>query len=399
MTMSGKAEKNATVTYFLSSGENPVTREQAIWGDPLPISRTNQPETADPGVRYGDYFSAVRRFLEADGCERLLRPASICLQRTVHQEDLLEIQIILEKHGEFYHPARIKTILEDQTLQFVVNAAVSRPGQESIEREHGWLNQLGRAHVAGFLPEVYGLDTVQTGDGGVIKLFLGQWFENHSEFHQTRLPDGTVKIVVWDKAEEACYLTADQTWEMYREAARILTHYYNIETFEQVYPWHHAAGDFVIDLQQGQVDLKLVTVRGYVSPLEPEERNRKDQDLPSILEAMLVFFLNLSIRTRLDRIDGVGEIVWSDEAAVQGTVDGFFAGLLSKPQIRLTPVPLSHAFQYYVSTYNPSELFDIASDIVNAYHPLAPEVPVIRKHLEKHVSDLIFEIKSKKLPD
>jgi hypothetical protein len=42
---------------------------------------------------------------------------------------------------------------------------------------------------------------------------------------------------------------------------------------------------------------------------------------------LLIFFLNLSIRMRLDRYDGVGDIVWADGPVVQSTLDGVMDGL------------------------------------------------------------------------
>jgi hypothetical protein len=381
--------------YFLAADDPPIKRSHKIWGDPIPVSRNQQQKAAVEAVCYGDYFQAVRRFLEENRFEILSKAASSHLNTRVDPGNIADIHVILEKHGEFYHPSRIKTVIGDHTLQFVVNAAVSDPGRETLEREYGLLQHLNKKRPSSFIPRVYAKAAVQVDSGAEIKMFIGEWFEGYSEFHYTHSPDGGKTIVVWDTEKSGYCLSEDQTRELYQEAARILTFYYDPATFEQVYPWHHAAGDFVILLQDGKVDVKLVTVRGLQSPLDPAEMEKRNQDLQSMLEAMLVFFLNLSIRMRLDRIDGVGEVVWSHDAAVQGTVDGFFSSLASKPQIRLTPVPLSDSFQYYLSTYNEHDLYDLAEDIVNAYHPLAPEVPVIKKNLEHHIRDLILVVNNR----
>lgn len=76
-----------------------------------------------------------------------------------------------------------------------------------------------------------------------------------------------------------------------------MTCYYNAETFEQIFPWHHAAGDFVIKLQKNNMKMKLITVRQYAPMLENKNetaKNNTDSDIYLMLEAMLVFFLNLS---------------------------------------------------------------------------------------------------------
>jgi len=98
-----------------------------------------------------------------------------------------------------------------------------------------------------FVPKVYGTGEVFTKDNHYISMFLGEWFEGFNEFHISRDPaDGKNKIVVWDNQQSNFFLSADQIMELYRQATMILTSYYNIETFEQIFSWHHAAGDFVL---------------------------------------------------------------------------------------------------------------------------------------------------------
>ena len=63
-----------------------------------------------------------------------------------------------------------------------------------------------------------------------------------------------------------------------------------------------------------------------------------------MLQALLIFFLNLSIRMRLDRYDGVGDIVWADGLVVQSTLDGFFEGLALKPSVASMPDSIDKCF-------------------------------------------------------
>ena len=62
-------------------------------------------------ISHGDYFTAVRNFLEQDGYEIITRAVSQQTRRDITSEEIEEIRIFLEKHGEFYHPARIETVL------------------------------------------------------------------------------------------------------------------------------------------------------------------------------------------------------------------------------------------------------------------------------------------------
>ena len=91
---------------------------------------------------------------------------------------------------------------------------------------------------------------------------------------------------------------------------------------------------------------------------------------------------------RLDRLDGVGRIVWADDNAIKGTLKGFFEGLTSKPQITPFVKPLVSCFRHHLLSCSRAELFDLNRSIVQAYHSHAPEVPVIKQHLTQHVVDL-----------
>ena len=53
------------------------------------------------------------------------------------------------------------------------------------------------------------------------------------------------------------------------------------------------------------------------------------EDLPWE-EALFFFLLNLTLRIRLDRLDGVGEIAWADEGCLSSAFDGFFLALEEK---------------------------------------------------------------------
>jgi hypothetical protein len=221
-------------------------------------------------------------------------------------------------------------------------------------------------------------------------MFLGEWFQGFNEFHISVDPtDERHKIVVWDQEHGNYFLSTDQAEDLYRQAARILTGYYNLTTSEHISSWHHGAGDFVLRCQDREIDLKLITVRRYAPLFEIDSGiEHKEPDAEWILESLLVFFLNLAIKMRIDRLDGVGEIVWSDDIAVKGVLKGFFEGLVSKPPVRSFPGSLADGFRKYLSACTPADLVDLNFAMVQAYHPMAPEVPIIRQNLEQHVKDL-----------
>jgi len=342
-------------------------------------------------LTHGDYFTAVRNFLEQDGCEIITRAVSQHARQDITFEAIEEIRIILEKHGEFYHPARIEIIFAETTLSFVLNVAVSDIGKRYTDREFRCLEQLNAQFPFSFLPRVYGRGRIDTqSEPSEIRMFLGEWFQGFNEFHISLDPtDEQQKIVVWDQEHGNYFLPADQAEDLYRKAARILTGYYNVETSEHISSWHHAAGDFVLKCQPREVDVKLITVRRYGPLFEIGPGiGDNDPDAERILESLLVFFLNLAIKMRIDRLDGVGEIVWSDDIAVKGVLKGFFEGLLSKPPVRSFPGSLADGFRKYLSACTHEDLLDLNFAMVRAYHPMAPEVPIIRQNLKQHVTDL-----------
>jgi len=381
--------------FFLSSRNNPVREGDVIWWTPIPLSRHQSAITfksdRDIFINHGDYFTAARDFLERERCKSITHSVSQYLHRNISSQEIEEIRIFLEKHGEFYHPAKVEAVLQDVKIPFVLNVAVSDNGKRYAQREYRLLKMLDTEYPDSFIPKVYALGTVFTKmDQVEIRMFLGEWFEEFNEFHMSFDPDDKkYKIIVWDHEHGNFFLTTQQTIDLYRQASKILTCYYNIETFEQIFSWHHGAGDFVLKCKKDDIELKLVTVRQYRSMYENNIVSESiESDSEWILEALLVFFFNMAIKMRIDRLDGVGEIVWSDDVALKGILKGFFEGLALKPLFSVFSEPLDHCFREHLLSCRREDFLDLNRAIVCTYPSQAPEVPVIRQHLGKHVEDL-----------
>jgi len=377
-------------SYLISPGETPVSQNSDLWLQSLPLSRHFSGENSAISLGHGEYFQAIRSFFENDGNEIICRALTRRLRQDVKAQDIRGINICLVKHGEFYHPARIELLAHHQKIFFVLNVAVSETGIKAINKEFHCLRKLNDEFPICFLPEVFGFGEVaSTGDRKIL-MFLGQWFEGYKEFHVSRDPsDNRNKILVWDDTRGCYYLSLKQSAELYRQAARILTYYYNIESFEQIFPWHHGAGDFVVKNGKADLDLKLISARGY-APLftNPNQLKNGEKDTELILQALLIFFLNLSIRMRLDRYDGVGDIVWAAGPVVQSTLDGFFDGLALKPSVASMPDSLDNCFRYYLSVCTQADLYELSQAAIKTFHRRAPEVRVVKQHLKEHVEEL-----------
>jgi len=372
--------------YFLSDNAHPVLPGSALWSDPLPMHPATP--TAGAGAwRYGDYFEALTTFLLADGLPAVSAVLSGRAGRPIAVRDLADLRIYLEKHGQFYHPARVEIAPGDGA--FVINAALSAAGQNIIDAEYRLLQRLGQQFASPYLPRVFARGRVRSGGARQIHLFLGEWFEEYHEFHLTWDPARRRRrIRVWHPQHTGLFLSRRQTLDLYTRAAWILTSFYDIETLAQIYPWHHAAGDFVVRRIEDRIDLKLITVRRYRSPLDDQEVRTEDRDPAWLMQGLLIFLVNLSIRMRLDRLDGVGRMVWAAAEAVEGTLCGFLAALQTKTRPACLPAPPADCFRVYLLTLGRQVWTDTARDILAACDPRSPERPVIEAHLRQHVADL-----------
>jgi len=386
--------------FFLSNRNNPVREGDVIWSAPIPLSRHQSVIAFEPDsdmfIDHGDYFTAARDFLERERYRSITQSVSQYLHRNITPDEIEEIGIFLDKHGEFYHPAKVEAVLQAVKIPFVLNVAVTDIGKQCAQREYLLLKKLNTGYSDSFVPKVHAQGAVFTKmDQVEIRMFLGQWFQGFNEFHTSLDPDdNTYRIIVWDHEHGNFFLTDQQTIDLYRQATKILTYYYNIETFEQIFSWHHAAGDFVLKCQKDVVELKLVTVRQYRSMYENDMASESiEPDSEWILEALLVFLLNTAIKMRIDRLDGIGDIVWSDNMALEGILKGFFEGLSLKPFFSVFEEPLDHCFREHLLSCSKTDFIDLNHDIAGTYSSQAPEAPVIRQHLEKHVEDLYNAIR------
>ena len=383
-------------SYYLSSPENPLSEKHPIWDKPLALTRNFNlsafGEDQKHFITIGDYFLAARLFFETCGIEMVIEAAEQRFKNDITLEDIESIAIFLVKHGEFYHPARIEISIGGKQMHFVLNVAISPAGKAHSKGEYQNLKKLNKEFSFDYLPQVYGWNEVEIATTDKVPMFLGEWLANYHEFHISRDPaDGKNKIVVWDTSREPHFLTESQNLDLYTRAAGILTSYYNLETCEQISAWHHAAGDFIVRLENEKMDLKLVTVRQYASEVKNVFFNNQEkphQSAELILQALLVFYLNLSIKMRLDRFDGVGEIVWADNSAVRGTLVGFLNALASKPDVSALPDSPLRCFFPYLLSCSKADLHELSESLLNRFNPDSPEIDVIKQNLERHTDTL-----------
>jgi hypothetical protein len=376
---------NPEVAYFLASDDRPVAENSPCWRMTLPLSLADVVKSDEPAagavVTYGDYFAAVHRFLEGQRFAVLTGAVRKCLGQSVTAADLGTIRIYLEKHGEFYHPARITVAVANRRPAFVVNVAVTKIGRSYLKADFDNIRLLNDRFPYRFLPQVYSNGEVTLpGRSRRLDLFLGEWLEGYHEFHLSgESAEMRGRLVVWDPVKGAYLLSEQQRVDIYRQVALILTAYYDLETFEQIFSWHNAAGDFIVNTAGGRIDLRLITVRKYV-PLFTDVSVNAD----TILQALLIFWLNLSIRIRLDRFDGVGEFGYADDDMVEAALNGFFDGLALQVRFGRIPQELPDLFAGYLKALASNDRETLLKGIVGHLNCHPSVKAQIRKHLRRH---------------
>ena len=122
---------------------------------------------------------------------RLLQEAaSRQLTVPLNPSEVQQILIYSEKHGNWYHPAKIEVITSQGCARFVLNVALTERGRAAMSREIRALECLADNFVYPWLPAVYFQDesvTVSPFDdekhSRSMSLFLADWFEGFHEFH------------------------------------------------------------------------------------------------------------------------------------------------------------------------------------------------------------------------
>jgi hypothetical protein len=342
------------------------------------------PSKKHPFLTLADYFGALQKFIMPD--DGSILHSVLKKQHTL--ADITEIIIRSEKHGAFYHIASIEIVGPGENIKFAVTTALSESARTSLDEEYFILQQLAEINSE-FIPKNYSKESVkwETNSGSEeFLMVLGEWLDGYHEWHASTDPEsGDRKIYLWDYTNGYRFLTDAESYELLRQVAYILTFYYDQSSFCQIYPWHHGAGDFVAKAETaGAISVKLITARQYEPLVQFDQAEEADR-----LVATIHFLLNLTLRIRLDRLDGVGEPVWLDEFSVDAAVAGFFAGLAAtQKNDRLTIWPVGE-FLKIMQSFDTREIFDMYESLLEIYvEEDQDDFRLIQKKLADHAAEL-----------
>ena len=269
-------------------------------------------EGAGPELTYGRYFAGLEAFVTADAGAALARAVKSS-GRPGGLDEATALVLRAEKHGALYHPASCTVQFDDDARKFCVNVAATEISIACLEAEAELLETLRATYAKAFLPRPYARAAVAG-----LGMLLEEWFAGFHEFHQ----DGSGRVRLWDFDAGEQVLPEAQALRLYAETARILTRYFDPVTGASIGPWHHAAGDFVARVAGEDVAARLITARGHgVSRAFPEAGPMAER------LAGLAFFTNMTMRVRLDRVNGVGDLVLADIGVAGAAVEGFARAL------------------------------------------------------------------------
>lgn len=349
-----------------------------LWLAPLPSihkpfsGNLTGPRARAAAITHADYFQAVRSYVTGPGrghVERALA-ARGCVRQPFPPPE--RIAIILEKHGEFYHPSRLVIDGQGGATSLVLNVAVTPAGRAWMSSEMAALVRVAKRLAPASVPAIYGQALISGPGQEPLGMFLADWFDDFHEFHLSIDPrqDG-LSLVVWDTTNGPFFLSGPQQAAVYRQAARLLTRAYDPVTTDQIYPWHHASGDFVLRTRGESMELRLITVRQYAPTMQGEG----PPDADARLTSLLVFFLNLTLRNRIDRLNGTGDPAWAGPLAVPATVAGVFQALDREMAIQLRSL---------LAVYSAAELIDALGAVADRYRLMPMEQAIIRANLAHH---------------
>ncbi len=376
--------------YSFSSPNGDVIVEDDTLARPFMV----RPFQNHPFMTLRDYFLAITDLVLREDGQSLTTLLSHIWKRPVEIAEVATVAIRYEKYGTLYHISSVEIAAEKQRVRLTVSAALTDESKEALDREFRLLQRLGSEKSLSYLPQAYCKHPVQVRKAEASETFLmalSEWFDNYHEWHFSTDEAGQQRIIVWDMKSGYRLMSEQETSEIIRQAASILTFYYDKETYHRIFPWHHGGGDFVVRATEGAIDVKLVTARGY----KPIALPQKDGEIGT-LRAIILFFLETTVKMRLDKYEGMGETTWADASVVAAGVDGFFRGLALKESEGHTVAVKVTDVMTQLKSFTEDDLKRLLHAHMNqAAARDTSDYTAISSHIDEHARDLYQTIRDR----
>jgi hypothetical protein len=114
--------------------------------------------------------------------------------------------------------------------------------------------------------------------------------------------------------------------------------------------------------------------------------------------AMVYFFLNLTVRIRLDRLDGVGKTVWAGDFCLNATIKGFFDAIRTMASEGRYNLGKAEDLFSLLKSFEVEQIRDLFHPLRDWYRQRDPaEFSVIEANLRTHVSLLYHALQDSRL--
>jgi len=371
---------NAEFFFSDPSGDIPVGPSERD----LPL--LTAPECSHPFLTLGNYLDSIEDFI--------FTKALHTIPDLEERDPVRCLKIRSEKQGIFYHVLSIEIQLETRTLRAVLNVAISDEGRSCMLREYETLSFLFREFPYHYIPEPYCLhesviacqDKCQP-----VSYMLAQWFEGFHEWHVSDKEGERGRLLfIWDTDKGHRPAQPEEAFAIIRQASRIATLYFDPVTGREIHPWRHAAGDFIVRTSGGFTEARLITARNYLSVIKEPPDNEAGKILHTIY-----FLFHLLVFARLDRILGVGEIVWMDTFMLEAALSGFFEAIEERKDELERPGILRSELIDILKSFERDELAAIHESLFS-YYPLEDreEQNALERGLASHIDDLFLVLRN-----
>lgn len=362
-----------------SEGDIPISPREAGLPFKMSLHKTH------PFFKLGDYFNALEHFLLKTSKTVLNDLLQVRIGLTDPLRHINRLVIRSEKHGHFSHIASAEFMFEDRSIKFAVITALNDQGKAWLRNEYDVITYLNEKTSLPYLPGFYYLDSIQRGSGKEmvhLMMVLAEWLNDYHEWHLHPPDQSNGQMVrIWDSSRGYRLCTQADAREIFRQSAKILTLYYDSSDFRQIYPWHHGAGDFVVKTKEDKIQMKLTTARCYEKFTMFDGKEEIDPML-----AITYFFLNLTVRMRLDRIDGTGDLIWAQDDFVHPMIEGFFEGIEEKRRQKTYQLGESSELLSLLKSFTPEEIKRMYFPLLDLYCSDDPqEFALIQQNLAGHV--------------
>jgi hypothetical protein len=371
------------ISYCFASPDGDVPVDSETLARPFMV----EPMRNHPFMALGDFFHLVRLFLLDRAGPVLTSLLSRIWERDIRLRDIDNVVIRYEKYGTLYQIVSAEIVSGSQKAKFAVSAALTTTAQENITLEYNLISYINTKTGLPYLPRVFcinSLDVEKDSRVENVALTLAEWFEGYHEWHFSKDEEGKDKVVLWDMGKGNRPASDLEAYAITREASRILTLYYDVETSERIIPWHHGAGDFIVKTDSGNVDVRLVTARGYEAFTSSDATETIN---PS--QGLLLFLMELTTKIRLDKWEGMGDTTWAGSVFVNAAVEGFFQAMKTKEaQGESAPIRVDD-FMASVKALSQDEIEELIRFQLDEYQARdTSDYIVIKAHLEEHAQDL-----------